>query len=57
MIHPSFGIISMSTGRFRIETFSDEATLIIMDANQSDEGHYRCVLSKFCKAVAFEGVG
>jgi hypothetical protein len=47
MLHPTFGIITVSTGRFRIDKFDGEVTLTIMNANRSDEGRYKCVLSEF----------
>ena len=46
MIHPTFGIISVSTQRFRIDLYRDRATLTIANAMESDEGRYKCVLSE-----------
>ena len=46
MLHPTEGIISVSTGRFRIQTYTDEANMMITNAMESDEGSYLCVLSE-----------
>ena len=46
-MHPTNGIIPVSSGRFVVTTFSDgESTLRIMNAMESDEGEYQCVLSE-----------
>ncbi len=50
MMHPRDGIISVSTGRYVVDSDSDvEATLTVRNARQSDEGPYQCV---FCESPA-----
>ena len=55
IVHPTIGIISASTGRFMIETFSDESTLYIMETQMSDEGFYKCVMSELQHDFKFLG--
>ena len=46
-LHPTNGTIPVSGGRFVVTTFSDgESTLRIMNAVESDEGEYQCVVGE-----------
>ena len=46
-LHPTNGTIPVSGRRFVVTTFSDgESTLRIMNAMESDEGEYQCVISE-----------
>ncbi len=47
--HPNSddGIISVSRGRFSVRRFNDETSLTVGNAQESDAGDYRCVLSKY----------
>ena len=48
-LHPTDGIIAASQGRKAIQVFNTIIFLIIIDAQESDGGDYRCVFSKSMK--------